>query len=227
MLFFQHNNVRANEWVAVRRELLFNLQRLDESSTLPDITRITVLRPPLFAAAMRVAEGWDPKNTAGGQAGTSPRAYAATRDLKDTHPLSPILTGPVAALSFPSVEPKHLKVALEVLFPTKNPKKGMDPLAVAGVGKFVLLAGRVDGHVYGGRNGEGRVLDGDLIRHLATQPDVGALRGQLMAMLRGAGGADLLMNLGNIGVGLARTVEARRKMLSGELDAEGERKEGE
>jgi large subunit ribosomal protein L10 len=228
MLFFQHNNVRAAEWIAIRRELLFNLERIDDGkSDFPEITRITVLRPALFAVALRVAEGWDPKNKVGGLAGTSPKVYKATQDLKDMHPLSPILTGPVAALSFPGVETKYLKVALEVLFPTKYPKKGMDPLAVTGVQKFVLLAGRVDGHVYGGRNGEGRVLDGELVRYLARQPDVESLRGQLMAMLRGAGGADLVMNLSNVGVGLARTVDARRKMLSGELNADGEKKEGE
>jgi len=221
MIFFQHNNLRAVEWVALRRELLFGLRKIDPKSTLAEGTRITVLSSALFAASLRVAEGHDPQHKRSSEPGGSKLIAKETEGLKKTHPLSPIFTAPVAVLSFPSVEPAHLKTALDILFPLKNPKKGLDPLAVSGLQKFVLLAGRVDGHVYGSRVGEGRVMDVDLIRVLALLPDVNTLRGELLAMLRGAGGADLVMNLGNIGAGLARTVDTYRKMLSGELDSDG------
>ncbi|RPA99380.1 hypothetical protein L873DRAFT_1806932 [Choiromyces venosus 120613-1] len=221
MLFFQHNNLRATEWVALRRELLFGLRKIDPNSTLAEGTRITVLKPALFASSLRVAEGHDPLHKRSSEPGGSKIIAEKTEKLKETHPLSPVLTGPVAALSFPSVEPVHLKAALDILFPLKNPKKGLDPLAISGLQKFVLLAGRVDGHVYGSRSGEGRVMDIDLIRVLALLPDVNTLRGELLAMLRGAGGADLVMNLGNVGIGLTRTVHTYQKMLSGELDSDG------
>ncbi|KAG0134101.1 hypothetical protein HOY82DRAFT_554758 [Tuber indicum] len=221
MIFFQHNNLRAVEWVALRRELLFGLRKLDPTSTLAEGTRITVLKPALFATSLRVAEGYDPQHKRSSEPGGSKIIAKEVEKLKETHPLSPVLTGPVAALSFPSVEPAHLKVALDIMFPLKKPKKGLDPLAIHGLQKLVLLAGRVDGHIYGGRYGEGRVMDVDLIRVLALLPDIDTLRGELLAMLRGAGGADLIMNLGNIGVGLTRTVDTYRKMLSGELDSDG------
>jgi len=185
-----------------------------------------VLRPALFAASLRVAEGYDPQHKRSTEPGGSKLIARETEGLKKTHPLSPLFTGPVAALSFPSVEPAHLKAALDILFPLKNPKKGLDPLAVSGLQKFVLLAGRVDGHVYRKSAGEGRVMDIDLIRVLALLPDVSTLRGELLAMLRGAGGADLVLKLGNIGVGLTRTVDTYRKMLSGELDSDGKPVEG-
>ncbi|PWW75698.1 hypothetical protein C7212DRAFT_320741 [Tuber magnatum] len=185
------------------------------------MTRITVLKPAIFATSLRVLEGYDWQHKRSSEPGGSKIIAKETEILKETHPLSPVLTGPVAALSFPSVEPAHLKTALDILFPLKNPKKGLDPLAVSGLQKFVLLAGWVDGHVYGGRNGEGRVMDVDLIRVLALLPDVNTLRGELLAMLRGAGGADLVMNLSNVGAGLTRTVDAYRKILGGELDSDG------
>ncbi|KAL7274335.1 hypothetical protein RUND412_002780 [Rhizina undulata] len=225
MIFFQHNNLRAVEWMAIRRELVMALEKVDEANpelSLAGTTKITLVQSGVFASAMRVAEFYDA--TEGSAHGTSREAYEATIDKKKTHQLSAIITGPVGVLTFPTVSPPHLKVALGILFPEKGPKRGLDPLATTGLQKLMLLAARVDGNVSGGQIGNARVLDGANVKWISTLPGVQDLRGQLIAVLRSVGGADLVRNLESVGLGLARTVEARRKMLDEEANP-GEKKE--
>lgn len=132
--------------------------------------------------------------------------------------LSTLLTGPTATLSFPIVSPSHLKVALDLMFPVKGHKRGMDPLAVSGLQKLVLLGARVDGHVAGGRIGEGRVLDGEQVRYVSGFRGIEEIRGELAAIMQSIGGGELVRSLDSFGVGMVRTVDARRKMMEEEAN---------
>lgn len=220
LLIFQHNNLRAIEWTALRRELRNATNKIaSDGGELAALTKITLIRSALFSSALRVAEGFDkahPKES--GLAGTSKEAYAQTLHLRDELPLNALLTGPTATLSFPVVSPPHLKVVLDIMFPAKGHKRGLDPLAVSGLQKLVLLGARVDGHVAGGRIGEGRVLDGDQVRLVSGLKGIEDMRGELAAILQSVGGGELVRSLGSVGLGIVRTVEGRRKIMEEEAN---------
>lgn len=137
--------------------------------------------------------------------------------------ISPLLVGPVAAVTFPSVSPAHLAVALSVLSPSapafpapsrrKNP--GYYDLATqSGLQKLLLVGGRV----------EGRVFDTDGVRWVGgIEGGVEGLRAQLVAMLQSAG-LGLTTALEGHGKGLWLALEGRRTQLE-EADG-GVKKEG-
>ncbi|KAF8542716.1 hypothetical protein BDD12DRAFT_823735 [Trichophaea hybrida] len=225
MLVFQHNNLRAVEWSALRREVAMALNKImpaGENDPIANLTKVTIVRGAVFSTAMRVAEFYDPNG--GKQHGTSKEAYEMTKKRKK-HPLAPLLSGPVGIVTFPTVSPPHLKAVVDIMFPEGRAMKGLDPLAVVGLQKLVLLAARVDGHVASGDLGSGRVLEESLVRWVAALPGFEALRGQLVGMLQSVGGADLVRSLEAIPISAVRTIDAHRKVLSGEL--EGEKPEGE
>ena len=90
MLLFQHNNLRAHEWVAIRRELASALRKVSAQTTTPgmpdpaDSIRITAIRTGIFGAALRVVEFYKPElaatSSADGQAMT-----AASEDHMQAH----------------------------------------------------------------------------------------------------------------------------------------------
>lgn len=183
------------------------------------LTKITLIRSALFSSALRVAEGFDKAHLKeSGLSGTSKEAYAQTLHLRDELPLSTLLTGPTATLSLPFVSPPHLKIVLDIMFPVKGYKRGIDPLAVSGLQKLVLLGARMDGHVAGGRIGEGRVLDGQQVRLVSGLGGVEDMRGELVAILQSVGGGELTRSLESVGLGMARTLEGRRKMMEEEAN---------
>jgi large subunit ribosomal protein L10 len=222
MLVFQHNNLKATEWTALRREIAVALRKLSgkgEVDPIADGIKVVVLRGAVFSSAMRVAEYYDANN--GQQHGTSKEAYELTK-RRTKHPLAPLFSGPVGIVTFSVFSPIHLKTVVELMFPEGRSIKGMDPAAVSGLQKLVLLAARVDGHVATDKLGSGRVLDGSMVRWASGLPGFEALRGQLVAMLQSVGGAELARALEAIPVSVVRTVDAHRKVLSGELGGEGE-----
>ncbi|KAL8823822.1 MAG: hypothetical protein Q9170_008311, partial [Blastenia crenularia] len=149
MLLFQHNNLKATEWMAVRRELAQALQSLDDQANANKLSasiKLQIIQSRIFSAALRVVEYWDPSSSSStspptsdpldpstpssvpGIPNTTPSPSAHTHALsrtahtfasayENTHPLSPLLVGPVAILTFPTVSPVHLKTALSILSP--------------------------------------------------------------------------------------------------------------
>jgi ribosomal protein L10 len=69
MLLFQHNNLTANEWVGIRRELSAALKKLDAARVaaghpaepLADAIKIQIIQTGIFAAALRVVEFYKPE----------------------------------------------------------------------------------------------------------------------------------------------------------------------
>ncbi|KAI5286019.1 hypothetical protein KEM52_002184, partial [Ascosphaera acerosa] len=203
LLFFQHNNLKATEWSAIRRELARALAAVDaEEQAVSDSTgapaaaaalapavRLQNVQGGIFEAAVRVVEYFDPARAASGALthDLSETAFAHAYRKKGKHPLTPVLLGPVGVLSFPRVSPSHLKAALRTLAPRAPdfpaPKRREvpawhEPEVQAGLAKLSLLAARVDGEL----------VDEARTRWIGAIPGgMAGLRAQLVAVLNMAG----------------------------------------
>lgn len=70
MLLFQHNNLKSQEWVGLRRELTKALRKVDEarvitghaSEPLADGIKIQIIQTGIFAAALRIVEFYKPES---------------------------------------------------------------------------------------------------------------------------------------------------------------------
>ena len=218
-VIFQHNSVRAVEWIAIRRELANILRKVDtvfpEAKPLAPHISISIVYTNVLAVTMRIAD----KPPPGGGLwthGTSVEATGGTE--KSKHQLVPLLSGPVALLTFPEIAPAHITAAMNLLFPATRtaPKKGFDPLATAGLAKLILLAARVQERPVG----MPRLLDGGGIRMLGDLKSIDEMRGEMLAMLQSMGGGEIVRALESMGISLGRTVEARRRMLEEEAGGE-------
>ncbi|KZF22266.1 hypothetical protein L228DRAFT_268741 [Xylona heveae TC161] len=155
----------------------------------------------------------------------SRHAWEATQNNKLSHALTPLMSGPLAVLTFPNVSPVHLKAALEILWPSKpnfpaptrrvNPGYH-EPAVHSGLQKLLLLGARVEGKVFdeAGAKWVGTIGGG-----------LDGLRNQLVYMLQGFG-AGLTNTLESASKSLYFTIEGRRTMLEDE-EKGGEKKDGE
>ena len=255
MLLFQHNNLKATEWMGVRRELAQALRKVDESRAeatgqnedLADGVKVQIIQTGIFAAALHVAEYFDPEiqpeqrpippsdpitqssrelREAFSPAadptlrhGLSRVAYEAVKSKRFIHELNPLLSGPLAIVTFPAVTTEHLKAALSILAPnppnfpapTRRANPGYhDPSVQAGLQKLILLGARV----------EGKVFDLDGTRWVGSiEGGLDGLRGQLVALLQSFG-AGITTTLESAGKNLYITMDSRKTML------EQEQKEG-
>lgn len=251
MLLFQHNNLKATEWMAIRRELAQALRKVDHINTvvgpdngdIADGIKIQVIKAGIFGAALRVVEYFDPEARPMGEAtpssdsakqlsshpkkkqvskndpalthALSTAAYEAAKAKKHKHLLEPLLSGPLAVLSFPAVSTEHLKAALSILAPhaptfaapTRRANPGFyEPTVQSGLQKLLLLGARI----------EGRVFDLEGIRWVGSiEGGLSGLRAQLVTMLQGLG-ANVTSTLENAGKSLYFTVESRRRMMEEE-----------
>ena len=250
MLLFQHNNLKATEWIGVRRELKQALRKVDEArmtegyedAQFADTVKIQIIQTGIFGAALRVVEYFKPElhPSASSPASSDPRTQSS-KELSNTlptpndptsthglsrvahdiaakgsfHPLEPLLVGPVAAVTFPTVSPQHLKAVLSILSPNPPlfpaPARRLNPgyydLTVqTGLQKLMLLGARVEGKVFDleGTRWVGGIEDG-----------LEGLRAQLVAMLQSIG-AGITNTLESAGRSLYFTVESRRSMLEEE-----------
>ncbi|RMD41119.1 hypothetical protein DV735_g3974, partial [Chaetothyriales sp. CBS 134920] len=216
LVIFQHNNLKAQEWVGIRRELERALQKVDEqlaaqnpdAQPLSQSIKLQVVKPTIFEVGLRLADYYEPgRSQASADSlnhALSEAAYKAVLGLKGTHPLTPLLTGATALLTLPAVSPQYLRAALSILAPTPGASSAFaapsrkavpsyyDPLVQDGVKKLMLLGARADG----------RVLDLDGTRWVAgIDGGIDGLRAQLVSLLQHAG------------IGLARTLESAGQHL--------------
>ncbi|EME50129.1 hypothetical protein DOTSEDRAFT_68855 [Dothistroma septosporum NZE10] len=203
-------------------------------------SRISVVQTGIFASALQVVEFWSPKFETETQNqhptdrqtatssdmkklqpeallthGLSKKAHTAVKKRKHArHGLEPLLSGPLAILTLPSVSPQHLKAAISILSPSKEfpaPKRKAnpsyhEPAVQNGLQKLMLLGARVEGKAF---DTEGAKWVGSIAGGLE------GLRGQLVAMLSGVG-AGITTTLETASKSLYLTVESRRTMLEEE-----------
>ncbi|KAI9661498.1 MAG: hypothetical protein M1831_003020 [Alyxoria varia] len=156
---------------------------------------------------------------------------------KKNHSLHALLSGPIALLTFPSLQPTHLAAALSVLAPTRGatsafpaPKRRAAPgyyegSVQSGLQKLVLLGGRVDERIAQGRRemGGSRTLDLERVREvggLAARGGLEGLRGELVGLMQSAG-MGLVGGLESAMVGVWGTLEGRRRALEEEEEGKG------
>lgn len=234
MLLFQHNNLVSTEWMSVRRELSHALRNLDislpDKDPLAESIKIQIIQTKIFQAALLVTEYFYldklPPPPEGEQAFThalSRYAHDAVARKKKKHPLSPLLCGPLAIVTFPTVSPVHLKTVLSILAPSppkfpaplRRTSPGYyDPSCQSGLQKLLLLGARV----------EGKVFDHEKIRSVGDiDGGMEGLLGQLVGMLQGFG-AEVTQVLDGQGKSLYFTLEGLRGILEDD-EAKGEKTE--
>ncbi|KAK0509566.1 hypothetical protein JMJ35_007960 [Cladonia borealis] len=249
LLLFQHNNLKATEWMAIRRELHSALLATDESlnTSYASHIKFQAIQAGIFESALLVAEHYDPSsnNNASTPHPTDPstsssaqipnhlpspqdptlthslshHAYTTAHPHKKTHPLRPLLSGPLATLSFPTLSPPHIRTTLSILSPKaptfpaplRRTNPGYwDATTQGGLQKLLLLGARV----------EGRVFDMERIRWVGGLEGMEGLRGELVGIL-GSVGMGVTGALEGVGRGLWMTVEGRRGMLEEEEKGKG------
>ncbi|KAE8352826.1 hypothetical protein BDV28DRAFT_134468 [Aspergillus coremiiformis] len=239
IVFFQHDNLKSVEWMAIRRELSKALQKVDEKiasegRSLPPLAphiRVKIVQTGIFEVALRIVEYFRP-NTASPSAvdpvtQTSARddptlthdlsraAHAAVLPMKGKHELSPVLVGPIALLSIPQMSPEHLKAALTILAPKAagfpSPTRKANP-------------GWHDLSVQNGLNklsllaarADGKVFDIDQTKWVGSiEGGMDGLRSQLVMALQSMA-SGVTNTLEGTGKSLYFTLESRRSVLEEE-----------
>ena len=249
ILLLQHNNLKTNEWAALRRELDVALlrdarknpegeeMRMWDEGRKP---RVVVVRTGVFAASLRVVEHYLPLFRAGGRkAGDSPKhllseeAYRATvyRRKEDGAPrkrwtsLEPLLMGPIALVTFPMLSPAQLATVLRIMAPKAPafaaPKRKEQP----GLYDGSVQSGLEKLLLLGARVDEGtgttKSMDHEGVRYVGSLAARGGLEGLRAEVLGLLQGAGMSLTgaLESGGRSLWATIEGRR------MDLEGERKE--
>lgn len=226
ILFFQHNNLTAVEWAAIRRELRNALNAVPapanpaDQPNIADDIHLSVLRTRMFNVALKIVSFFDAEAAAKSQAAPSSAsrgpyvhdlsatAYEAMKSLQVPPDsafaqLEPLLVGPLAALVFPAVSPEHLAAALRVLAPGAPGSPFPPPPRKANPGYYSTECqnGLAKLLLVGGRV-EGDVFDVDGVRWVGgIEGGMDGLRSQLVRLLQGAG------------LGLTHTLEAGSKSL--------------
>lgn len=96
ILLFQHNNLRAIEWAAIRRELAIALRKLDqsliadgrESSAVGSEVKLQIIQTSIFEPALRVAEFYKPPPKPSAAALRGLTISSEKEDPRLTHALS-------------------------------------------------------------------------------------------------------------------------------------------
>lgn len=237
ILIFQHNNLTALEWAAVRRELRLALASVStnpDDALVADDIKLQIIRTRIFDVALKIVEFFDPSSVPAVKSGSnkgriynhdlSKAAYKAIKSIPqepeklDQSPygqLAPLMVGPLAALTFPAVSPAHLAAALSILspqgpaFPAPSRKKnpGYYEPTVQSALQKLLLVG---GRI------EGKVFDVEGVRWVGgIEGGMDSLRAQLVYLLQSAG-LGLTSALEGAGKSLWLTMESRRSVLEEE-----------
>ncbi|MCJ1335992.1 hypothetical protein MMC09_001267 [Bachmanniomyces sp. S44760] len=223
------------------------------NTPIADGIKIQTIQSSIFASALPIAEYYDPSQLPGPETShptdpmtqsstpfplhpstdhSSPTfthalsrtAHDAVQSRKLENALSPLLSGPLALVTFPTISIPHLRTVLSILAhsppnfpaPTRRANPGYYDLAVqSGLQKLLLLGARV----------EGRVFDTEGTRWVGgIEGGMDGLRARLVGMLQGFG-AGLTGALEGQGRSLYFAMEGRRGMMEDE-EAGGKKKEG-
>jgi large subunit ribosomal protein L10 len=200
--------------------------------------KIQIIQTGIFAAALKIVEFYDPaqssppthpSDTRTQSSVSMPNTTGSSHDPQFRHTLSraaheavanqqirnglkPLLSGPLALVTFPTVSPQHLKAALSILAPnapnypapTRRGNPGYhEPVVQSGLQKLMLLGARI----------EGKTFDMEGTRSVGLiEGGIDGLRAQLVGALQGVS-AGITSTLESAGRSLYITVEGRRGML--------------
>jgi large subunit ribosomal protein L10 len=254
ILIFQHNNLTAVEWAAVRRELRLALSSISsegtESAEVASKAQLQVIRTRIFDVALKIVEFHDPSKvsptTVSALTGEkvqvvynhdlSKAAYKAVKaatqgdaplpESSAYAQISPLLVGPLAILTLPVVSPAHLAAALSILSPSPPAFPAPSKKKNPGYHDPIAQSGLQKLMLIGGRI-EDKVFDLEGVKWVGgIEGGLDALRAQLVYMLQSAG-LGLTSALEGASKSLWLTLESRRSVLEEEQNGgkEGEKKE--
>lgn len=239
ILFFQHSNLTAVEWAAVRRELKKALEVVPPLNAGPeapplDLARnvqLQVLRTNMFNVALKIVEFHNAEAAAASSTTARTSKGAIVHDLSEAAykaarkgevppesayaQIEPLMVGPLAALVIPAVSPTHLAAALSVLSPVPGmfaaPGRKKNP----GYHDPICQNGLSKLLLVGGRI-EGKVFDQSGVNWVGgIQGGLDGLRAQLVHILQGAGlGVTSSLEAGSKNLWLA--LEGRKEQLKEE-----------
>ncbi|OAA40552.1 proteinrelated to ribosomal protein YmL11 precursor, mitochondrial [Beauveria brongniartii RCEF 3172] len=239
VLFFQHSNLTAVEWAAVRRELKKAVSAVPSTIAGPDgqpidisdSVQLQVLRTNMFDVALKIVEFYNPEAAAalGPTARTwrgpithdlSEAAYQAIHKAEVTSEsaysqIEPLMVGPLAALVMPAVSPTHLAAALSILSPTPGSFPAPTRKKSPGYHDPVCQNGLAKLTLVGGRI-EGKVFDQAGVNWVGgISGGLDGLRAQLVHILQSAGlGITTTLEGGSKNLWLA--LECRKEQLKEE-----------
>ncbi|KAK4155009.1 hypothetical protein C8A00DRAFT_42322 [Chaetomidium leptoderma] len=243
ILIFQHNNLTAVEWAAVRRELRLALGKISsdgtESAEVASRAELQVIRTRIFDVALKIVEFHDPSKVAPTETSAlsgnrikvvhnhdlSKAAYKAVKAAtKGDEPLpesssyaqiSPLLVGPLAIFTLPAVSPAHLATALSILSPSPPAFPAPTRKKSPGYHDPIAQSGFQKLMLVGGRI-EDKVFDLEGVKWVGgIDGGLDALRAQLVYMLQSAG-LGLTTALEGASKSLWLTMESRRSVLEEE-----------
>ncbi len=251
-LAFQHNNLTAVEWAAVRRELRLALHNISpegtDAATIAANAQLQVIRTRIFDVALKVVEFHDPSKVAPTTVSSltgkkvqmvynhdlSKAAYDAVQAVQKSETplpesssyaqLAPLLVGPVALFTLPAVSPAHLAAALSILSPSPPAFPAPSRKKSPGYYDPIAQSGLQKLMLIGGRI-EDKVFDIDGVKWVGgIEGGIDSLRAQVVHMLQSAG-LGLTSALEGAGKSLWLTLESRRSVLDEKQN--GGKKEGE
>ncbi|KAF1965507.1 hypothetical protein BU23DRAFT_604123 [Bimuria novae-zelandiae CBS 107.79] len=123
ILLFQHNNVKAVEWMSLRRELATALQKVDaerakngQSGLIADQIKFQVITTSIFASALRVVEFFKPEGSAvdHAQEATDPRTPTSAQTSNEVE--DEVFQHGLSRRAWEVASNKKLKSELEPLF---------------------------------------------------------------------------------------------------------------
>ncbi|CBX92845.1 hypothetical protein LEMA_P055510.1 [Plenodomus lingam JN3] len=122
LLIFQHNNIKAVEWMSIRRELAHALQKLDvqrakegHNEPLGSEVKLQVLQTNIFASALRVVEFFHPEEEAQA-AGQGKESHATDpRTNSSAHSPEPRFTHGLSTYAHQVASQKKRKLELDPL----------------------------------------------------------------------------------------------------------------
>ena len=236
IVLFQHNNIKALEWSALRRELECALKKVDDQliasaepgSTphlIADAIELQVIKTTMFEQALRVAEYYTPglqdpsqvttglgdiKNHPSLTHSLSKKAYRNAQRHKNKHPLTPLLHGSICLVTFPTVSPQHLKTVLSILSPSPPnfpaPSRRANPTY-----HEPAVQDGIKKLMLLGTRVDGQVFDMQGTRWVGSiDGGIDGLRAQVVALLQGFG-AGLTRTLDMAGQNVWFTMESRRR----------------
>ncbi|KAK3986574.1 hypothetical protein QBC44DRAFT_139371 [Cladorrhinum sp. PSN332] len=252
MLIFQHNNLTAVEWAAVRRELRVALREVaapgTDSEEISNKTQIQILQTRIFDVALKTVEFYDASKVVPTTVSAingdkiqvvhnhdlSKAAWKAVKEATESgapemstySQLEPLLVGPLAALTLPAVSPQHLAAALKILSPSPPKFPAPSRKKYPGYYDMHMQNGLQKLLLIGGRI-EDKAFDLEGVRWVGgIENGLDGLRAQVVHMLQSAG-MGLVNTLEGAGKSLWLTMESRRSVLEEEQNGgkEGEKKE--
>lgn len=245
MLIFQHNNLKANEWTAIRNEMVNALAKVDAEIGHEELvganSRLQVIQTGIFASALKVVEFWDPEQVSDEARTAHPTdpKTATSAAIEGTNLDGPTFTHGLSREAWYAARKSKSKHGLEpllsgplmvVTFPAVSPqhlKAVLHILAPSeqfpapkrkvnpGYHEPVTQSGLQKLLLLGARI-EGKAFDTEGTKWVGgIEGGLEGLRGQLVAMLSNAG-AGLASTLEAASRSLYLTVEGRRSMLEEE-----------